>query len=345
MGDNGEGLVYCGPMVYRRNATGVLSFESADICSGRITASGVRYHVKDHLGSIRGVVRGEDGALLKCTDYDLYGACVSGPLSTVTNSESIRYYFSGKEDQSVEFSIPYTDFGARHYSPALRRWMVPDSKSEDYYDISPYAYCAGDSVNIIDPNGQTILIYDNDAKQMVKYTQGELFNIDGSVYQGENSFVCQVRDILNSLIDLKDGYITHVISTLETDPENNYYFAYKEGYKDSTRAVGDYGESLSNEGLPVGAWMMFSLKKDTIDGVENNSMTTIAHEISHSYDYNKGLFKGENPWKGNGPAPTEIRAVNFENRVRVRTGMQKRTKYNTAIPKNQLENPWAKKRY
>ncbi len=35
--------------------------------------------------------------------------------STVT----LRDAFSGKEDQQL-------DFGAREYSPALRRWMVPD---------------------------------------------------------------------------------------------------------------------------------------------------------------------------------------------------------------------------
>ena len=46
--------------------------------------------------------------------------------------------------------------GARHYSPALSRWLVPDPLGEKYYDISPYAYCAGNPVMFIDPTGLSI---------------------------------------------------------------------------------------------------------------------------------------------------------------------------------------------
>ncbi len=38
---------------------------------------------------------------------------------------------------------------ARLYSPVIRRWVTPDPMSEDYYGISPYAYCAGDLVNFV----------------------------------------------------------------------------------------------------------------------------------------------------------------------------------------------------
>ncbi|MBQ6197768.1 MAG: hypothetical protein IJK44_00850 [Bacteroidales bacterium] len=146
-------------MIYRRNNTGALSFEGVSICSGRITVAGVRYNVTDHLGSVCGVIRGSDGALLERNDYALYGGVSSLPLNVTTNTESHRYHFSGKEDQSIDFSVPYTDFGARHYSPALRRWLVPDPKSEDYYEISPYAYCAGDPVNLLDDDGKKPRVY------------------------------------------------------------------------------------------------------------------------------------------------------------------------------------------
>ena len=39
-------------------------------------------------------------------------------------------------------------------SPALRRWLVPDPLSEKYYGVSPYAYCAGDPVNLVDVDGK-----------------------------------------------------------------------------------------------------------------------------------------------------------------------------------------------
>jgi len=66
--------------------------------------------------------------------------------------------FTGQEDQAPDFGIPYTDFGARHYSPALSRWLVPDPLGEKYYDISPYAYCAGNPENFVDDGGKAVHI-------------------------------------------------------------------------------------------------------------------------------------------------------------------------------------------
>ena len=45
---------------------------------------------------------------------------------------------------------------ASAYSPALRRWMVPDPLGEKYYGVNPYAYCSGDPVNYVDPEGQKV---------------------------------------------------------------------------------------------------------------------------------------------------------------------------------------------
>ena len=73
----------------------------------------------------------------------------------VPEGVTLRDGFTGKEDQAPDFGLAYADFGARQYSPALRRWLVPDPLSEKYYGISPYAYCSGDPVNRVDPDGKT----------------------------------------------------------------------------------------------------------------------------------------------------------------------------------------------
>lgn len=78
--------------------------------------------------------------------------------------DGIRYHFTGQEEQTgitSSLSLPYTDFGARHYSPTLSRWLVPDPMSEKYYDVSPYAYCANDPVNLVDPDGTHTRVRDN----------------------------------------------------------------------------------------------------------------------------------------------------------------------------------------
>ena len=67
---------------------------------------------------------------------------------------TIRDAFSGKEDQQPDFGVPWLDFGARAYSPSLRRWMVPDPLGEKYYGVNPYDYCNGDPANYVDPEGR-----------------------------------------------------------------------------------------------------------------------------------------------------------------------------------------------
>ena len=156
---SGVGLVYRGSLIYRKAADGSLTLEGASMPEGRLTVNGVRWYVKDHLGSVRAVVDGFTGGLLAVTDYEAYGedmanATASSYLSPAPAGETFRDHFTGKEDQGPDFGTAYTDFGARQYSPALRRWLVPDPLSEKYYGVSPYAYCAGDPVNMVDEDGR-----------------------------------------------------------------------------------------------------------------------------------------------------------------------------------------------
>lgn len=48
------------------------------------------------------------------------------------------------------------DFGARYLTPSHVRWTTPDLLAEKYYSLSPYSYCAGNPVNVVDPNGEKI---------------------------------------------------------------------------------------------------------------------------------------------------------------------------------------------
>lgn len=151
---SGDGLVYFGPMTYKLSVTGDLTFDSVIMDDKRIMEDGVQYHLTDRLGSVRAVVRGSDGALIKCYDYDVFGNISDGPLPVVSSPYAQRYHFEGQEDLSTDFSIPYLDYGARVYPPKLRRWIVPDPESERYYGLSPYSFCAGDPINYIDEDGR-----------------------------------------------------------------------------------------------------------------------------------------------------------------------------------------------
>ena len=45
------------------------------------------------------------------------------------------------------------DFGARHYTPALPRWLTMDPFAEKYVSFTPYSYCYGNPIRYVDPDG------------------------------------------------------------------------------------------------------------------------------------------------------------------------------------------------
>ena len=170
---SGAGLVYRGPFVYRKssggNAGSSLTLESAAFGGGLMTPSGAMFYVTDYLGSVRAVVNGQTGELYKASDYSAFGDesvvmvrpqgnTPAHPLATATlpDGQTLRDGYTGKEAQNEDFGTCYTDFGARQYSPALRRWMIPDPLSEKYYGVSPYAFCDNNPVNLVDPDGEAV---------------------------------------------------------------------------------------------------------------------------------------------------------------------------------------------
>ena len=65
------------------------------------------------------------------------------------------YKFTGKELETTHGQCLY-DFGARWLDPLLPRWTSTDPLAEAYYHVSPYAYCAGNPVSFVDPDGMGI---------------------------------------------------------------------------------------------------------------------------------------------------------------------------------------------
>ena len=194
----GNGYQYRGSLIYTQTAgqTGspAITLDCAVTSAGRIvrenTADGsstykVQHYLRDHLGSVRAVIDGDTGTVIEASDYYPFGkriqvtAPVSEPVggsqyasepavapvapatSVASTSSPNRWRFSGKEDQSfLGASIPLLDFGARMYNPAIARWTAADPLSEKYYGISPYVYCLGNPISIIDPNGMDIWTMD-----------------------------------------------------------------------------------------------------------------------------------------------------------------------------------------
>ena len=85
--------------------------------------------------------------------YYAYGLSVQG--SEVKNPDP--YLYGSKDFYSLK-GINLYDFNARTYAADIARFMQPDPNASDYHWLSPYAYCGGDPINNIDPDGKNIAI-------------------------------------------------------------------------------------------------------------------------------------------------------------------------------------------
>ena len=86
------------------------------------------------------------------------------------------------------------DYGARLYDPLVGQFTSMDPLCEKYYSVSPYAYCAGNPVNRIDVDGDSIRVYTEttsfghswlsvgEGNDMVVYTYGRY----NGTYKGAN---------------------------------------------------------------------------------------------------------------------------------------------------------------
>lgn len=134
-------------------------------------------HLHDNLGSVRAVIDGDTGAVVETSDYYPFGKRIpvtSPAASTGSATSPNRWHFSGKESQSfLSADIPFLDFGARMYDPTIARWTAADPLSEKYYSISPYAYCMGNPINLIDCLGKKVIPYGSAELEMIRNTLPE----------------------------------------------------------------------------------------------------------------------------------------------------------------------------
>ena len=148
----GNGFAYTGSLRWSVQ-NGVLTPESVTITGGRALYNddeeswSANYFICDHLGSVR-VVTDAEGNKLDTYDYMPYGRELIADTDNITD-----YRFTGKEKQSVFGDSNIYDSFAR-FQNTYGRFMSIDPKAEAFYHISPYAYCAGNPVNLVDPDGK-----------------------------------------------------------------------------------------------------------------------------------------------------------------------------------------------
>lgn len=185
------------------------------------------YYLRDHLGSNRMVVSSE-GAVEQKNQYYPYG----GPWGDISTNQGFQpYKYNAKELDRVH-GLDWYDYGARRYDPAFCQFTQIDPLCEQYPHLSPYAYCAGNPVRYVDPDGRNpifnrkgiflgvddwglqgdALFFDMDKKDFaLKYSHEDALKIDLGI---ESLIDDKAKELyLNTFNDLPnrpdwDGYIT-----------------------------------------------------------------------------------------------------------------------------------------
>jgi RHS repeat-associated protein len=108
--------------------------------------SGAQYRlVSDPLGTVRLVVKSDDGTIAQRLDYD--------PFGSVTNDTAPGFQPFGFAGGLFDRDTRLVRFGARDYDPDAARWTTKDPIFFAGGDTNLYAYVANDPINRHDSNG------------------------------------------------------------------------------------------------------------------------------------------------------------------------------------------------
>ena len=163
------------------------------------------WHITDHLGSTRMVINlANGGSVMEKNEYLPFGTRLPSTNELAAN----RYRLAGKEEQrfgtgSSSLDLHLSDFGARYYDPYTARWTTRDPLAGKYPGLSPYNYCAGDPVNLIDPDGNVIKVGGNAVFKKKVYAAVNHMNSHGvgavlEVLDSKNEVYSIVPGIQNS---------------------------------------------------------------------------------------------------------------------------------------------------
>ena len=140
---------YCGNVIYRNDTLSMLLTEEGYVTFDERGEPLYHYYLKDHLGSVRVVLDG-DGTVEQVNDY-----YPSGTLMYTSTNGTVQPYKFGQKELERTLPLDEYDFGARWMDPVVGgRFTTMDPMCEKYYSVSSYAYCHGDPLNWIDPDGR-----------------------------------------------------------------------------------------------------------------------------------------------------------------------------------------------
>ena len=220
-----------------------------------------------------------------------------------------------------------SDGGARNYD--AMRFTTMDPRAEEYYDVSPYAYCMNNPINAFDPDGCVITYTNNaDGKKYVYY-QGNFYSFkqeNGTivpkgfpVHVPNRGYMHRTLMALRQLENFENEIIMHVFSTV-----SDIYSGVEHNI--SAGIIGK-GSSTTFEGRFTFIKLNFEydMQNERKFGTVITDVETIGHELKHSYDGQ--FYKNSRKKDKHDIHIDEYYTVNFENLIRKEEKVKSRTNY------------------
>ena len=174
---------------------------------------------------------------------------------TSTDTGEYRYFFNGQEADNELFG-EMSNFGYefRQYDSRLVRWWSIDPKWNEYPRVSPYVFCNGSPVMLMDPNGMEIGDYYNyegkylgsdnidDKKVYVASGRTDVINKDGTTTTTFNNAkdlgithtqFCTIANIIkqeSSHANNEDLWIAHTSNNAAKRSGKTWYSKLMSGY-------------------------------------------------------------------------------------------------------------------
>ena len=236
-------------------------------------ADGAYYHyIKDHVGNINAVVNSVADTLVQSTIYYASGVPMvesKGIPYQYYNSYGVQpnqnfgrdeqpYLYNGKEFNEAHGLNEY-DSQARYYYSPIGRTTTMDPLAENYYHISPYAWCGNNPVAFVDPDGMvSIFITGQLMEDVVCYNPYEKYN-------GDDSFILNTWSLLDDINQTETGS-TFIKDLIDADGMDIYI----------TNDIAKSPSGVDVKGYKVG-------KGELLMGGENVEPEALAHELFHAY--------------------------------------------------------------
>ena len=222
-GGDGEGMpgeltldtstLYCGNVIFERGELSKLLTDEGYVTFTNDSTPVYHYYLRDHLGNVRVVFTGGFlGDIEQRNDYYPSGAL----MATSTGGSVQPYKYNGKELERTG-GLDLYDYGARWMDSKIgARFTTMDPMCEKYYGISPYAYCGGNPVRFIDPDGRFRGDYLTSEGELIDsdgQKDGKLYVLKTSKSQFDSSSIAGITSeeveqvIRNHDISNKDNFV------------------------------------------------------------------------------------------------------------------------------------------